>query len=80
MEVIPLMERLVYFLAKRQEILFPSYACAEVGIVGIELEPDTTGQAIEHRIHHLVYLDEEAAVNTDMVHHSPMKGFINPLI
>ena len=67
-------------LAKRQEILCPSSASTEVGIIGIELEPDTTGQAIEHRIHHIVNLDEQATVNADTAHHSPTEGFINPPI
>jgi hypothetical protein len=31
----------MHFLTKREEILCPSYARAEVGIVGIELKPDS---------------------------------------
>ena len=37
-------------------------------------------QAVEHRIHHIVDLDEQATVNADMIHHSPTEGFINPPI
>ena len=80
MEVVLSVKRLVDLLTKRQEILSPPYTCAEVGIIGIELEPDATGQAIEHRIHHVVDLDEQTAVNADMIHHPPTEGFIDPPI
>ena len=77
MEVVLPMKRLMHLVAKRQEILRPTFASAEVGIIGIELEPDTTGEAVEHCIHHVVDLDEQAAVNTDMIHHSPMEDLID---
>ncbi len=80
MEVVLPVKRLMYFLAKRQEILCPSSTRTEVGILGIELEPEMVNQAVEHRIHHVVHLDEQATVNADMVHHSPTEGFINPPI
>lgn len=71
------MERFVYFFAKRQEILCPSYPCTKVGIVGIKLEPDVMGQAVYHGIHHIVYLDKQAAVNTDTANHPPTEGLID---
>ena len=58
MEVVLPVKRLMYLLAKRQEILCPSFACTEVGIVGIELEPDTMVQTIEHRIQFQLYSDD----------------------
>ena len=80
MEVVLLMKRLMYFLTKRQKVFSPANASPEVGIIGIELEPDVTGQTIEHRIHHVVYLNEQATVNADMVNHPPTEGLINPPI
>ena len=80
MEVVLSVKRLVHLLTKRQEILCPPNARTEVGIVGIELEPDSMSQTIEHRIHHVVDLDEQTAVNADMIHHSPTEGFIDPPI
>ena len=80
MEVVLLMKRLMDFLTKWQEILSPPYACAEIGIVRIELEPDMMCQTVEHSIHHIVHLDEESAINADMVYHSPTEGIINPPI
>lgn len=80
MEVVLSVKQLVHFLTKRKEIFSPPNARSEVGIVGIELKPDTTGQAVEHRIHHVVDFDEQAAVNADMVHHPPTEGLINPPI
>ena len=70
----------MHFLTKREKILCPPHACTKVGILRIELEPDVMSQTIEHSINHIVHLDKEAAVNANMVHHSPMEGFINPPI
>ena len=80
MEITSVMECLVDFLAKRQEILCPAYASTEVGIVGIDLEPNAMSQAIEHRIYHILQLDEEAAINANMAHQSPAEGLIDPPI
>jgi hypothetical protein len=76
MEVVLSVKRLVHFLTKRKEIFSPPNARSEVGIVGIELKPDTTGQAVEHRIHHVVDFDEQAAVNADMIYKNPSERLI----
>lgn len=64
-------------LTKRKEELCPTCIGTEVGIVGINLEPDAMTQTIEHRIHHILYLNEETTVDTDMIYHFPSEGFIN---
>ena len=74
------MEGLVDFLAKGQEVFGPSYTCAKVGIVGIELELYTVSQAIEHRIHHRVHFYEKAAVYSYPANHSPAEGVVVLLI
>jgi hypothetical protein len=67
----------MHFLTKWHEILSPPYACAEVGIIGIELKPNVMSQTIEHGIDHVVHLDKETAVDANTAYHPSTKGFIN---
>ena len=80
MKIVFLVESLVHFLTEWPEILSPTHSSTEIGIVGIELEPDAVGKTINHGIHHIIHLGKEAAVHTDTIYHTSAEGFVDLLI
>ena len=71
---------LINLLAERLEVFRPPDACAKVRVCGIYLKLYPTTQTIDHRIQHIVQLDKETILFTDMIHEPTTERLIYLLI